>query len=197
VLELELIWRCACGAQQPLPPFKNVPSIGFNNIAIQPFGTPDSVNACMQRKFTPVVLGNLTRGTCHGVLPRTETIRIQGSPECLRVKLSIVDMAGGLNLNPVAISEYLDLAQYQAVGANHPPLRYKLSSPLAHNGGAGAGHWVAAARGSDQVFYINDYHVDEQQNAALRANPQAHTTPGAGQMQSVVLMYRRSHPRGI
>jgi ubiquitin C-terminal hydrolase len=197
ILELEWTWNCACGAPVPLAAMTNVPGIGFNNIGIQPMGTPDSVDACMQRKFTPVILGNLPCPTCNGVLPRTETIRIEGSPEYLRVKLSIVTAAGGLNPNPVAISEYLDLAQYQAVGANPPQLRYRLSSVLAHGGGLGAGHWVAGVRGPNQVFYINDHNVSQQNASLLMANPQVHTTPGAGVMQSVVLMYRRSRARGI
>ncbi|KAI4649462.1 hypothetical protein J4E93_003782 [Alternaria ventricosa] len=54
--------------------------------------------------------------------PFTESIHIEGSPEYLRIKLSIVDQ-GMKNNNPVVLEEYLDLAQYQAVGGIPPSLK--------------------------------------------------------------------------
>jgi len=184
-----MIRSCACGAARTLPAGTNVDGIGFNNVAILPPGTRDSVTDAMNRHFTPSPLGNLPCGTCNMSQPFTDTIHIEGSPEYLRIKLSIVHQ-GNKNNNPVVLNEYLDLAQYQAVGGNPPSLKYRLSSVLSHFGRhLNSGHWVASARGPDHVFYINDATVTQQDAPSrLRANPQMKS-------QAVVLMYRRVHTR--
>jgi ubiquitin C-terminal hydrolase len=171
-----------------LPPGTNADNIGFSSIGI--LGTPDSVVAAMRRKFTPAEIGNLNCNACNLLQPVTESIRIEGSPEYLRIKLSIVNGNGGRNNNPVVLNEYLDLAQYQAIVGDLPLLKYRLSSVLSHWGlGLDFGHWVASARGPDHVFYINDATVTLQKPPSrLSANPQMES-------QAVVLMYKRVHTR--
>jgi len=114
---------CACGAPRSLPQGTNVDGIGFNNVAILPQDNRDSVTDAMHRHFTPSSLGNLNCDTCYTLQPFTESIHIEGSPEYLRIKLSIVDQ-GNKNFDPVVLNEYLDLAQYQTVGGNPPSLKY-------------------------------------------------------------------------
>ena len=63
-----------------------------------------------------------------------QSTRIEGSPEYLRIKLSIVNSNGTPTLNPVNVSEVLYLSEYQAVGDGPPLLMYRLSSVLAHGG---------------------------------------------------------------
>lgn len=180
---------CACGAVRFLPPGTNVDSIGFNNVGIHPQGTRDSVTDAMRRHFTPSSSGNLNCGACNILQPFTDTLRIEGSPEYLRIKLSIAHQ-GKKNFNPVVLNKYLDLAQYQAAAGNPPSLKYRLSSVLSHFGQyLNHGHWVASARGPDHVFYINDGTVTQQDAPLhLRANPQMNA-------RAVVLMYRRVHTR--
>jgi len=114
---------CAYGAPRSLPQGTNVDGIGFNNVAILPQDNRDSVTDAMHRHFTPSSLGNLNCDTCYTLQPFTESIHIEGSPEYLRIKLSIVDQ-GNKNFDPVVLNEYLDLAQYQTVGGNPPSLKY-------------------------------------------------------------------------
>jgi ubiquitin C-terminal hydrolase len=121
-----------------------------------------------------------------------ETIKIEGSPEYLRIKLTIVNADGSRNNNPMAIPDVLDLSQYQAVAGIPPSLFYRLSSVLAHGGTSRGGHWVGSVRGPNQVFYINDDTVDDRHVLQLKANPQVH---GGREMQAVVLMYRRFEKR--
>lgn len=117
-----------------------------------------------------------------------QSTRIEGSPEYLRIKLSIVNSNGTPNLNPVNLPEVLNLSEYQAVGDGPPLLMYRLSSVLAHGGTHNAGHWVASVRGPQNVLYINDHSVDQRSLLELRANPQVYGGTG---MHAVVLMYKR------
>ena len=201
VLQLEWTWTCACGTEQPLLAGTNVDGIGFNNIGILPQNRRDSVAAAMARRFAPENLGNFDCITCPTRRPRTEAIRIEGSPEYLRIKLSIVQANGRRNDNPVALPRTLDLTEYQAIGPAQatnsmpkPPLKYTLRSVVSHGGETtGSGHWAASVHGPKQVFYINDAQVHQQNTSLLKANPQVHM--GSGNMQAVLLMYRRVHTR--
>jgi hypothetical protein len=99
-----------------------------------------------------------------------QSTRIEGSPEYLRIKLSIVNSNGTPNLNPVNLPEVLNLSEYQAVGDGPPLLMYRLSSVLAHGG------------------KHNDHLVSQRSLLELRANPQVYGGTG---MHAVVLMYKR------
>ncbi|KAG9195597.1 hypothetical protein G6011_00718 [Alternaria panax] len=193
ILQLECIWSCAtCNTVvNPLPPGTNEDGVGFNNIGINPMGTPDSLNAAIYRFFEPADLGIRSCTQCNTPQRRNQTLRIEASPEYLRIKISIVDfvnLAMVKNFNPVALPNLLDLSEYQATRAVSS-LKYKLSSVISHSGETlDAGHWVASVRGPREVFYINDGVAVQKLSFELRANPQMYGTSGT---QAVVLMYKR------
>ncbi|CAN9339935.1 unnamed protein product [Alternaria alternata] len=188
ILQQECFWNCPCGSQQ-VPLNNPAPdSIGFNNIAILSNGTPDSLEEAMRREFEPTPLNTFQCNSCNSTQQRTQSTRIEGSPEYLRIKLSIVNSDGTPNLNPVNLPEVLNLSEYQAVGDGPPLLMYRLSSVLAHGGTHNAGHWVASVRGPQNVFYINDHLVGQRSLLELRTNPQVY---GGTEMTAVVLMYKR------
>lgn len=142
----------------------------------------------MRREFEPTPLNTFHCHSCNSTQQRTQSTRIEGSPEYLRIKLSIVNSDGTPNLNPVNLPKVLNLSEYQAVGDGPPLLMYRLSSVLAHGGKHNAGHWVASVRGPQNVFYINDHLVSQRSLLELRANPQVYGDTG---MHAVVLMYKR------
>jgi ubiquitin C-terminal hydrolase len=174
-----------------------VDRIGIEGVGMLPAGTPDSIAAALARTFEPEVLGNFDCTACGQLRPRTETQRIDGAPELLRIKLANIEKrrVGNKvivvkNNNAIALTETLDLRGYQAVAAFPAPLKYRLKSVLCHGGGAlSDGHWSATVVDPVGVNRVSDDHVEEQEMAYLRSNPQRG-------MQAFVLTYVRISSRG-
>jgi ubiquitin C-terminal hydrolase len=195
-MEWEIVWKCVCNAIQPLPFGTNVDCIGIHSLAILPDGMADSVQQAIDREMAPEELGNHTCVTCGQMRMRTQTKRIEGAPDILRIKINNVeqevDEDGNVtivrNNNYIRLSPVLDLQQYQAVPAYPAPLRYKLTSVLCHV--EVAEHWIATVTDKTRVNHVNDDVVQSHPAAYLETNPQ-----DGG--QAIVLTYTRIEPRGI
>lgn len=198
IMEWEVIWTCECNAVQPLPHGTNINRIGIESLGIQPEGIPDSVQQAIARKLIPEELGDYTCVTCGHVRTRTETYRIDGAPDILRLKLNIVELRevkkGGFEFvrknNYIKLNPVLDLQRYQAVQADPAPLRYRLKSVLCHDGDFDHGHWAATVTDKTGVSHIDDDEVYEEEPAFLHTNPHH-------DMQAAVLTYTRIETRGM
>jgi ubiquitin C-terminal hydrolase len=187
-----------------------VASIGHNSLAILPEAEsdsednesdidtlPDSIVKALARDLRPESLGKQPCATCGRRSQRTQTKRIDGAPEYLRIKINnvqnVFDEDGnvtGIERNDVFVNldHIIDLTNYQAVALNPAPLKYRLIGAMCHGGTLEYGHWTATVTGPEKVYHINDHRVWEEARAYLKSNPH-------DGRQVVVVWYVRVHGR--